>query len=368
MSDRGKEGMSDNENERTSRSVSPSLRRSIPLSPFVWCFLLLIVAILLSAAIGAVAIHPWEVARIIASRLPFLHITPTWPDTFETILFDIRLPRTVLILLAGAALSGSGAAYQGLFRNPLADPYIIGVASGAGLGAVIAMALHWPATLLGALVIPVAAFIGALITVGVVYGLARVGRTTPVSTLILAGVAIGSFTTAITTFLMLSSQAELRRAISWMLGGFAFGGWMPVIAILPYIIVGLITLTLMGRALNVLQFGDDQAQQLGLRVDRVKLIVVIAASLVTAAAVAYAGIIGFVGLAVPHVIRLLWGGDYRRLVPLSIIAGAAFLLLADILARTIIAPQEVPLGVITAMFGAPFFLWLLRKTKRQTYW
>jgi iron complex transport system permease protein len=228
--------------------------------------------------------------------------------------------------------------------------------------------MHWPATLLGALVIPIAAFIGALITVGVVYGLARVGRTTPVSTLILAGVAIGSFTTAITTFLMLSSQAELRRAISWMLGGFAFGGWLPVVAILPYIIIGLITLTLMGRALNVLQFGDDQAQQLGLRVDRVKLIVVIAASLTTAAAVAYAGIIGFVGLAVPHVIRLLWGGDYRRLVPLSIIAGAAFLLLADILARTIIAPQEVPLGVVTAMFGAPFFLWLLRKTKRQMFW
>ena len=153
-----------------------------------------------------------------------------------------------------------------------------------------------------------------------------------------------------------------------MLGGFAFGGWLPVLGIMPYILIGLIALSLMGRALNVLQFGDDQAQQLGLRVDRVKLIVVIAASLTTAAAVAFAGIIGFVGLAVPHVIRLLWGGDYRRLIPLSIIAGAALLLLADILARTIIAPQEVPLGVVTAMFGAPFFLWLLRRTKRQTFW
>jgi iron complex transport system permease protein len=228
--------------------------------------------------------------------------------------------------------------------------------------------LEWPATLLGALVIPIAAFVGALITVGVVYELSRRGRSTPVATLILAGVAIGSFTTAITTFLMLSSQAELRRAISWMLGGFAFGGWLPVIAIVPYIVGGLVLLSLMGRALNVLQFGDDQAQQMGLRVDRAKVIVVIAASLATAAAVAFAGIIGFVGLAVPHVVRLLWGGDYRRLIPLSIIAGAALLLLADILARTIIAPQEVPLGVVTAMFGAPFFLWLLRRTKRQTYW
>ncbi len=334
----------------------------------MWCFLLLAAAVVLSAAIGAVSIPPLDVARMLLGRLPFVHLAPTWPDTYETILFDIRLPRTILILLAGAALSGSGAAYQGLFRNPLADPYIIGVASGAGLGAVIAMGLHWPATVLGAMVIPIAAFVGALITVGVVYGLARVGRATPGSTLILAGVAIGAFTTAVTTFLMLSSQAELRRAIAWMLGGFAFGGWMPVLAILPYIMVGLILLALMGRALNVLQFGDDQAQQLGLRVDHVKLLVVIAASLATAAAVAFAGIIGFVGLAVPHVVRLLWGGDYRRLIPLSIIAGAALLLMADILARTIIAPQEVPLGVVTAMFGVPFFLWVLRRAKQQTFW
>jgi iron complex transport system permease protein len=338
------------------------------ISPFIWCILLLIAAILLSAAIGAVSIPLSDVTRILVGKLPFIQITPTWPATYETILFDIRLPRTVLILLAGAALSGSGAAYQGLFRNPLADPYLIGVASGAGLGAVIAMALHWPATIFGALVIPIAAFCGALITVGVVYGLARVGRATPISTLILAGVAIGSFTTAITTFLMLSSQVELRRAISWMLGGFAFGGWLPVVAILPYILIGLITLSLLGHPLNVLQFGDDQAQQMGLRVDRVKLVIVVAASLTTAAAVAFAGIIGFVGLAVPHVVRLLWGGDYRRLIPLSIIAGAALLLLADILARSLIAPQEVPLGVITALFGAPFFLWLLRRTKRQTFW
>ncbi len=368
MNNRETAGIRGKEDKTQAVSIRRSRRQAGSLSPFVWCFLLLIVAILLSAAIGAVAIHPFDVARIIASRLPFLQVRPTWPSTYETILFDIRLPRTVLILLAGAALSGSGAAYPGLFRNPLADPYIIGVASGAGLGAVIAMALQWPATILGALVIPIAAFIGALITVGVVYELSRRGRSTPVATLILAGVAIGSFTTAITTFLMLSSQVELRRAISWMLGGFAFGGWLPVIAIVPYIVCGLVLLSLMGRALNVLQFGDDQAQQLGLRVDRAKVIVVIAASLATAAAVAFAGIIGFVGLAVPHVVRLLWGGDYRRLIPLSIVAGAALLLLADILARTIIAPQEVPLGVVTAMFGAPFFLWLLRRTKRQSYW
>jgi iron complex transport system permease protein len=338
------------------------------LLPYLWTTLALSAALLLSAAIGAVAIPPLDTLRILLSQLPFLHIAPTWPNMYATILFDIRLPRTILIALTGAALSGSGAAYQGLFRNPLADPYLIGIASGAGLGAVIAMALQWPSTLLGFATIPAAAFVSALLTAAIVYYLARVGRTTPVTTLILAGVAVGSFATALTTFLMLQSQSELRRAIVWMLGGFALGGWEPVVAVLPYIALGLIVLIALGRQLNVLQFGDDQAQQLGLNVERAKLVLITAASLAAAAAVAFSGIIGFVGLAVPHIVRLLWGTDYRRLIPLSIISGATGLLLADIAARTVIAPQELPVGIVTALIGAPFFLWLLRRAKQQTFW
>jgi iron complex transport system permease protein len=283
-------------------------------------------------------------------------------------LFDLRLPRTALIMLTGAALGGSGAAYQGLFRNPLADPYLIGIASGAGLGAVIAMAWRWPATLLGFAAVPAAAFAGALVTIAVVYNLARVGRSTPITTLILAGVATGSFATAMTTFFMLRSQGELRRAIAWMLGGFALGGWPPVYAMLPYAALGLGTLIVLSRPLNVLQFGDDQAQQMGLNVERLKLVVVVATSFVTAAAVAFSGTIGFVGLAVPHVVRLLWGPDYRRLLPLAILGGAAALLLADTAARVILAPQELPVGVVTALLGAPFFVWLLRRAKQQTFW
>jgi iron complex transport system permease protein len=210
--------------------------------------------------------------------------------------------------------------------------------------------------------------VSALLTAAIVYSLARVGRTTPVTTLILAGVAVGSFATALTTFLMLQSQSELRRAIVWMLGGFALGGWEPVVAVLPYIALGLIVLIALGRQLNVLQFGDDQAQQLGLNVERAKLVLITAASLAAAAAVAFSGIIGFVGLAVPHIVRLLWGTDYRRLIPLSIISGATGLLLADIAARTVIAPQELPVGIVTALIGAPFFLWLLRRAKQQTFW
>jgi iron complex transport system permease protein len=326
----------------------------------------LIAALLLSAAIGAVPIPPLDVARLLLSRV--LPLSANISDTFSTILFDIRLPRTILVALTGAALSGSGAAYQGLFRNPLADPYLLGIASGAGLGAVSAMAIQWPSSALTFFAVPIAAFIGALLTALLVYSLARVGRTTPISTLLLAGVAVGAFMTALSTFLMLRSQGELRRAINWMLGGFALGGWSPVVAVLPEIIIGLGVLLLVGRPLNVLQFGDDQARQLGLNVDRVKRIVIVAASLTTAAAVAFSGIIGFVGLAVPHLIRLMWGGDYRRLIPLSVIGGAAGLLLADIIARTVLAPQELPLGVITALIGAPFFVWLLRRAKQQVFW
>ncbi|MEE9512567.1 MAG: iron ABC transporter permease, partial [Anaerolineales bacterium] len=286
-----------------------------------------------------------------------------WSRTFATIVYQIRLPNTALMVLTGMALGGSGAAYQGLFRNPLADPYIIGVASGAGLGAVLAMAAHWPSSLLGMAAVPIAAFIAALITVSIVYAIARVGRSTPVTTLILAGVAVSSFATAMTSLIMLLSVDELHRAVNWMVGGFALGGWEPVLASLPYLLIGLTVLALLGRHLNVLQFGDEQARQMGLDVERSKLVIVVAASLVAATAVAFSGIIAFVGLIVPHVARLLWGPDYRRTLPLAILIGGSFLLAADVVARVILAPRELPVGVITAVVGAPFFLWLLSRVK-----
>jgi len=203
--------------------------------------------------------------------------------------FELRLPRTILVALTGAALAGSGAAYQGLFRNPLADPYLIGVASGAGLGAVIAMSIRWAYTALGLLAVPLAAFCGALLTVAVVYQLARVNRTIPTTNLILAGVAVSSFAGALTSFLMLNSTGEIRRAIVWMLGGSTMSGWEPVVAILPYVFLGLGALLTMGHALNVLQFGDEQAQQLGLPVERTRRLIILAATLTTAAAVAFSG-------------------------------------------------------------------------------
>jgi iron complex transport system permease protein len=295
------------------------------------------------------------------------HAGGTEYDIYTTILYKIRLPHSMLILLTGAALSASGAAYQGLFRNPLADPYLIGVASGAGLGAVFAMSVNWPDSLLGYYAIPVAAFLGSTLTVLLVYQLARVGKTLPASTMILAGVAISSFASALTSFMMLRSTSELHRALSWLLGGGTMGGWNPVLAILPYIALGLGTLLASGHALNVLQFGDEQAHSLGLNVERVKLWLILAASLATAAAVSFSGVIGFIGLIVPHVVRILWGSDYRHVIPLSIFGGASALLLADILARVVLAPQVLPVGIITALAGAPFFLWLLRNVHNQVF-
>lgn len=335
--------------------------------PFVIHILLLAAALILSIAVGSVFIPFGVLAQLFTAHLTGLPAVPA-NQSFDTILFSLRLPRTVLVALAGAGLAGSGAAYQGLFRNPLADPYLVGVASGAGLGAILAMTGGAQSTFLGLLVVPMAAFVGALLTVWLVYQLARVGRSVPTTNLILAGVAVSSFAGALTSFLMLLSTGELRRALVWLMGGASLSGWMPVLAALPYITLGLIALLTTGHALNVFQLGEEQAQQLGLPVERVRLLVVVAASLTTAAAVSFAGIIGFVGLIVPHVVRFLWGGDYRRILPLSVLGGAALLLIADVLARVLMAPQELPVGIITALAGAPFFLWLLRRARQQAFW
>jgi iron complex transport system permease protein len=336
--------------------------------PYLINLALLIAALVFSIALGAVFIPPGTILRILADSLPGIRIEQNWPDAFGAIINAVRLPHTVLVALTGAALASSGAAYQGLFRNPLADPYLIGVASGAGLGAVFAMSLNWPTKLLGFYLIPAAAFVGAILTVLLVYNLARVNGLVPLTTLILAGVAVGAFASALTSFLMLRSDEQIHRAISFLLGGAPMAGWNPVLAALPYMAVGMGMLMLFGHSLNVLQFGEEEAKQMGLDVDRAKRLIIITASLTTAVAVSFSGIIGFIGLIVPHVVRIVWGPDYRRLIPLSIILGSTALLAADMLARILVAPSTLPVGIVTALAGAPFFLWILRRAKREVFW
>lgn len=336
--------------------------------PFLLNTILLLVALTVSIAVGPVFIPPGTVLRILVEELPGASLTVDWPETYGVIIHSIRLPHTILIALTGAALAGSGAAYQGVFRNPLADPYLIGVAAGAGLGAVTAMSIRPPQGLIGLYLIPFAAFLGAILTIIVVYNIARVGRSLPTTTLILAGVAVSAFATALTSFLMLRSSDELHRAVSWLLGGSSVSGWAPIWVVLPYLIIGLGALILSGHPLNVLQFGEEQAQQLGLPAERAKGLIILAASLTTAAAVAFAGIIGFIGLIVPHLVRILWGHDYKLLIPISILGGGTALLLADLFARILLAPQVLPVGIVTALVGAPFFLWILRRAKNQAFW
>ena len=251
------------------------------MRPLLSSFLFLCLAILLSLAIGSVFISPRELWQTILGN---------GTEINGSILWKIRLPRTILIALTGAALGGSGAAYQGLFRNPLADPFLIGVASGAGLGAVIAMSVQWPYSFWGLMAIPLSAFVAALITVFIVYSLARVGRTIPTTSLILAGVAVSSFATSLTSFLMIRSTSEVRRALGWLLGGASQNGWAAILAIMPYLVIGLGILAFCGHALNLLQFGDDQAQQLGLNVSRAKRIILTAPRLVVLCRSAFAAV------------------------------------------------------------------------------
>lgn len=338
------------------------------LQPYLITTLILLAAGVLSIAVGSVFISPRTVIDVLISAIRGEVSALDPGGVYQQIITSLRIPHAVLLILAGAALAGSGSAYQGLFRNPLADPYLIGVSSGAGLGAVAAMMIQWPYTTLGLMVVPAAAFAGGILTVLLVAQLARVGKTVPTTNLILAGVAASAFASALTSALMINSTGELRRALVWMMGGSTQTGWGPVWGILPYMVVGLSGLVIIGHPLNVLQFGDEQAQQLGIRVQRVRWYTIALATLSTAAAVAYTGIIGFLGLVVPHIVRLIWGGDYRRLIPVSMLGGAGLLLIMDVIARSVIAPQEVPVGIVTALLGGPFFLWVLKRSKSQNYW
>ncbi len=354
---------------RTERAAAPvwaSSRRS--RGWFGIAVLGVIVIAIVSVGIGSVYIPPLTTLKILLARLPLLSIRADAPSTFETILFEIRLPRVALVALTGAALASSGTAYQGLFRNPLADPYLIGVAAGAGLGAISAMTLRVAhPTDVALWAVPLGAFAGALITVALVYALARVGSSTPTTTLILAGVAVGAFAAAMTTFILLRMGQQMMYVMAFLLGGYSSAGWDAVLAIAPFTVTGFALMYTCARPLNLFLFDEEQARQLGIPVERVKLIVVIAATLTTAAAVAFSGLIGFVGLIVPHAARLVVGPDHRRLLPLAALGGAGFLMLADLIARTVIAPEELPLGVVTAFAGAPFFLYLLRRAKNAAF-
>lgn len=326
-----------------------------------------IMMIALATTIGSVKVPFLTTCRILLSQLPLVDIAPDWAGSIETIILDIRLPRVIMAGFAGAALAISGATYQGLFRNPLADPYLIGVAQGAALGAVIGLLLPfgWQSTGLG--IVPLLAFTGAIANVLIVYGFARVGKTLPVTTLILAGVALGALWGSVVSYLTITSGDKIHSILFWLMGSFSLSTWSEVLVVLPYLIVGVVVILLYSRSLNIMQLDEEQAKQLGINVERVKIILLVAATLITAAAICFVGAIGFVGIIIPHMVRLIWGPDHRFLLPLSVLSGSIFMVLADLLARTALAPREIPVGVITAICGVPFFLYLLRRRKGMVF-
>jgi iron complex transport system permease protein len=333
---------------------------------------LLLLVITLATSIGSVEVPFTTTFSILISKLPFIDITPDPVGNIrisdiETIVLDIRLPRVILAGVVGAALAVAGATYQGLFRNPLADPYLIGVSQGAALGAVIGFLLPVSAVGLGIGTVPLLAFAGALLSVAIVYLLARVRKTLPMTTLILAGVALGALLGAIVAYLAITSEQQIHSIMFWLSGSFSLSQWKEVQIALPIVAVGTVVILLFARSLNIMQLDEEQAQQLGINVERLKLILLIAATLVTAAAVSFVGIIGFVGIITPHAVRLIWGPDYRFLLPLSVLAGSIFLIIADIVARTAAAPSEIPIGIVTALCGAPFFLYLLRRRTKMLF-
>lgn len=343
------------------RSMAAQRSWSVRIGQWVGLGLLLSGSLALGVALGPVPVPLGELGRILLGKAR--------DPTLTAIVWEVRLPRVLLLALTGAALAGAGAAYQGLFRNPLADPYLIGVAAGANLGALIAVAMNLSATAFGLLTLPVAAFLGGLLTVGLVIRLARIGGIVPLTALLLAGVAVGAILNALSLGLLMLMVGRVapHRAWIWMLGGYALGGWPALRGALPYVVTGLGLLLLLGRPLDVLQFGEEQAQQLGLPVERVKRLAIGAATLATAGAVAFTGIIGFVGLIAPHLARMIVGPRYPRVLPASMLLGASLLTLSDLLSRTLLPPQEIPLTILTAFLGGPFFLYLLGHTRRGAF-
>lgn len=328
--------------------------------------LVLLFSLCICLMIGSVQVPILKVPAILLHQVPWLQdwFPKTWPDSFEQIIVKVRFPRVVVGMLIGACLSLAGAAFQGVLRNPLADPFTLGVSSGASIGAAFLIYFGLQYAILGQWSIPVVAFATGVLTLWIVMRLAQHEGKIPTEGLILSGVVMQAFLGAFVSLLVALSDQTINEIMFWLMGSLALRGWPYAAVLAPYLAIGFIVLIGYARSLNLLALGERQAAHLGLHVERTKIIVLLTATLVTAAAVSVAGVIGFVGLVIPHIVRLLVGPDYRIIIPLSAIGGAIYMIVADMLARTVLAPTEIPLGVVTAFIGAPFFAYLLQRNKK----
>jgi iron complex transport system permease protein len=327
-----------------------------------------IAVMLLSVSVGPVKISIFEIIRMLLHKLGILNSSSGWQPTEELIVFQVRLPRVIGGALVGAALSTAGVLFQGLLRNPMADPYVIGTASGAAFGATLAMLLPLSVVFYGFGLVPIAAFLGALAAVLIVYRLARFGGKAPIVSMLLAGFVVSSFLVAIVMLLLTMSDRlglRLQQVFSFLMGGISVTYWQQIAIISPLVIIGIVGAQLFAGHLNAFSVGEEGAAYLGINVEREKILILGIGSLLTACAVSIGGLIGFVGLIIPHAMRLILGPNHRLLLPASALAGASFLMLSDLLARTLLSPAEIPVGVLTAIIGAPFFIYLLRRMRRE---
>jgi len=328
----------------------------------------LLAVVLLSVSIGPVKISILDIAKMLLHKLGIYNNTSAWQPTEESIVFQVRLPRVLGGVLVGAALSAAGVLFQGLFRNPMADPYIIGTAAGAAFGATLAMLLPLSLVFYGFGLVPIAAFLGALGSVIIVYRLARFGGKAPIVSMLLAGFVMSSFLVAIVMLLLTMSDRlglRIQQVFAFLMGGISVTYWQQIAVIAPLVLIGIIVTQFFAGHLNAFSIGEEGASYLGIDVEREKMIILGIGSLLTACAVSLGGLIGFVGLIMPHAMRLILGPDHRLLLPASALAGASFLVIADLLARTLLSPAEIPVGVLTAIIGAPFFIYLLRRSRRE---
>ncbi|KUO51626.1 MAG: iron ABC transporter [Desulfitibacter sp. BRH_c19] len=352
--------------ELVDKPENPSVQlKSRPIGKIVFLAILLIFVCLTAVTIGPADITLGQTVKILLSEIPVLGDSIVLDDvkvSQQTIVLQIRFPRILLAALVGIALATVGATFQGLLKNPMADPYIIGVSSGAALGATIAIVTGLSAVL-GYFAVPWMAFIGALISTYTVYNIARVGNSVPVYTLLLAGVALSAFMSAIMSFLMVLNSNEMQQIMFWLLGSFSARNWGHVQAAAPLILIGVVIINCFTRELNVMLFGDHTAQHLGIDAERTKKLLLTLGAFTAAAAVSVSGTIGFVGLIIPHGVRLVVGPDHRALMPISALVGGIFMVATDTFARTLLGSVEIPVGIITAMLGGPFFIYLLKRKK-----
>ncbi|QMV41481.1 FecCD family ABC transporter permease [Cohnella cholangitidis] len=330
-------------------------------------FALLLLSVVVSLSMGTASLPVSQVWSILWHQLPYVGdwVTPDWPVSSEQIILKVRLPRVLLAILIGACLSLAGAGFQGVLRNPLADPYTLGVASGSAVGAALVILFGLQVVLLGQWMIPAVAFVTGMLSLFIVLRLAIINGKFQLETLILSGVVVQAFLGSMVSFMVSLSDKVINEIIFWLMGSLSLRGWSFTLMLVPYFLIGLAVLLSYGRTLNLFALGERQAEHLGVNVVRTRMIVLCVSTLITAAAVSVAGTIGFVGLVVPHLVRLMVGPDYRILLPVTAIFGGIYLLWADTLARMLLSPTEIPLGVVTAFLGAPFFAYLLRKNKKR---